>query len=59
MNLMLLRNNFTIAVIPVERRSNYINSLEKASVEHDGSDFLKFIVVCLDDVLNLYFTIVR
>ncbi len=57
MNLMLLRDNFTIAVIQNKRRADYINSLEKASVEHDGSDFLKFIVDCVRDVLDLYFTI--
>ncbi|MCK4520456.1 Fic family protein [Candidatus Parcubacteria bacterium] len=59
MNLMLLRDSYPITIIPLEKRGIYINALEKASVQHDGSDFLSFIVECMNDVLNFYFSIVN
>ena len=57
MNLMLLRNNFVITIIPIEKRSKYIDALEKSSVQSDSKDFLEFIVECMDNVLNLYFQV--
>jgi Fic family protein len=57
MNLMLLRNNYVITIIPVEKRSRYIDALEKSSVQRNGKDFLEFIFECIDNVLNLYFQV--
>ncbi len=59
MNLMLLRDSYPITIIPLEKRGIYINALEKASVQHNGKDFLSFILECINDVLNLYFSIVN
>ena len=59
MNLILLRENFVIAIVPVKKRAEYINALEESSVNHNGKDFLKFIVDCIDEVLDFYFMVVK
>lgn len=43
MNTLLVTTGLPWRVIPVEQRSIYMASLEKASVEGDISDFAKFI----------------
>ena len=59
MNLMLLRDKYPITIIPLEKRGIYINALEKASVQHNGKDFLSFILECMNDVLDLYFSTMK
>ena len=43
LNVMLASGGYNWMVIPVERRQEYMKSLEKASVEGDISDFTKVI----------------
>jgi hypothetical protein len=43
MNLMLASGGYQWTVIPVEKRTEYMDSLEKASVKQDISDFTRFI----------------
>ncbi|MEO8231832.1 MAG: Fic family protein, partial [Ignavibacteriota bacterium] len=43
MNVMLASGGFHWTVIPLERRTDYMNALEKASVEQNINDFAKFI----------------
>lgn len=44
MNSQLVTGGYDWVVIPVERRSEYMKSLEKASVEEDIADFCRFVV---------------
>jgi hypothetical protein len=43
MNCMLASGGYPWTVIPVEKRDEYMASLEKASVDHDITDFTSFI----------------
>jgi hypothetical protein len=43
MNVMLSSGGYPWTVIPVERRTEYMNSLETASVTGDFTPFAKFI----------------
>jgi hypothetical protein len=43
MNAMLISGGYEWTVIPVERRTEYMKALEKASVEGDINDFANFI----------------
>jgi hypothetical protein len=42
-NTMLASGGYSWKVIPVEKRNDYMESLEKASVEQDITDFVKFL----------------
>lgn len=54
MNLLLLRAGYPITIIPLAKRSRYMNALEKASVEHDGKPFMEFLIECMEEVFLLY-----
>lgn len=43
MNVMLCTGGYQWTVVPVERRREYMASLEKASVEADITDFARLI----------------
>ena len=43
MNLMLAAGGYPWLVIPVERRNDYMQTLEKASVDQDIIPFAKFL----------------
>ena len=43
MNVMLASGGFSWTVIPLEKRKDYMNALEKASVGQNIDDFAKFI----------------
>jgi hypothetical protein len=48
MNVMFAAGNFSWTIIPVERRSEYMEALEQASVYQDIVPFSKFIASCID-----------
>ncbi|MDD7317911.1 MAG: Fic family protein [Prevotella sp.] len=48
MNTMLSTGGYSWTVIPVERRSSYMQALEKAGVEGDVTDFVKLIAGLLE-----------
>ena len=43
MNCMMASGGFQWTIIPVEKRNEYLDALEKASVDNDISDFTKFL----------------
>ena len=43
MNIMLASGGYSWIVIPLEKRNEYMASLEKASVKQNITDFTKFI----------------
>jgi hypothetical protein len=50
MNAMLISGGYEWTVIPVERRPEYMNALEKASVKGDITDFANFIGSLIVDI---------
>src|SRR5271155_5282581 len=48
MNVMLASGGYPWTVIPVEERDTYMKSLEKASVDQNIEDFVKFIAYLVD-----------
>ena len=44
MNSQLVTGGYNWVVVPVKRRDEYMQALEKASVEEDISLFVKFII---------------
>ena len=46
MNVSLISSGYRWKVIPVERRDDYMSSLEKASVTGEIDDFVNFVVSC-------------
>ena len=52
MNVMLASGGYPWTVIPVEERSQYMLSLEKASVEQDIKPFAKFIAWLVEAGMN-------
>lgn len=54
MNLILMRNEYPIAVIRMEDRDEYINALEKASVEKDINDFIQIVEEAVNRSLDMY-----
>jgi hypothetical protein len=52
MNIMLASGGYPWTVIPVEKRSEYMSALEKASTESDISAFSKFIAYLVNEGLK-------
>lgn len=48
LNLMLVTSGYPWTVVPVEKREEYMASLEKASIQGDITDFAKFIAKLID-----------
>ncbi|SHJ48164.1 hypothetical protein SAMN02744037_00148 [Tepidibacter formicigenes DSM 15518] len=57
-NLILMRSGYPICVIKMEDRDEYMNALEKASVDNDYTDFIKIIEKAVDTSLDMYLYIV-
>lgn len=53
MNLMLAAGGYPWLVIPVERRNDYMEALEAASVDQDITPFTKFLADLLEHQINL------
>lgn len=51
MNLMLAAGGYPWLVIPVERRNEYMDALESASVDQNIAPFAKFLADLLKDQL--------
>lgn len=52
MNLMLASGGYQWTVIPVEKRDEYMKSLESASVDQDIVPFTRFLAECLEECLE-------
>ncbi|MCT4593679.1 MAG: hypothetical protein N4A57_05350 [Anaeromicrobium sp.] len=53
-----MKNGYPICVIKMEDRGEYMNALEKASVEDNYDDFIKIIEKAVDASLDNYLYIV-
>ena len=54
MNMILIKHGYTVAVIPVEERGQYIGMLEQADKTEDLGEFITYIAYCCEHTLNLH-----
>ena len=54
MNMILIKHGYTVAVVPVEERDQYIGMLEQADKTEDLAEFITYIAHCCEYTLNLH-----
>jgi len=54
MNMILIKHGYTVAVVPVEEREQYIGILEQADKTEDLVEFISYIAHCCEYTLNLH-----
>ena len=54
MNMFLIRHGYTVAIIPIQERNRYIDSLEQADKSEDLAEFITYIAACCEYTLNLH-----
>ncbi|MXX14072.1 MAG: Fic family protein [Gemmatimonadetes bacterium] len=59
MNMILIKHGYTVAVVPVEERNQYIGMLEQADKTEDLADFITYIAHCCKYTLNLHLKAAR
>lgn len=58
-NMILIKHGYTVAIIPIQERSQYINSLEQADQSEDLAEFIAYIAHCCEYALNLHLKAAR
>ena len=59
MNMILIKHGYTVAVVPVEERDQYIGMLEQADKTEDLVEFISYIAHCCEYTLNLHLKAAR
>ena len=59
MNMILIRHGYTVALIRLESRDDYLNHLERADRSEDLTEFIDFIASSCEYSLNLYLKAAR
>lgn len=59
MNMILIKHGYTVAIIPIQERDQYINSLEQADKSEDLAEFISYIAHCCEYALNLHLKAAR
>lgn len=59
MNMILIKYGYTVAVVPVEERGQYIGMLEQADKTEDLAEFITYIAQCCKYALNLHLKAAR
>lgn len=59
MNMILIKHGYTVAIIPIQERNRYINSLEQADKSEDLAEFIAYIAHCCEYTLNLHLKAAR
>ena len=59
MNMILIKHGYTVAIVPIQERNQYINSLEQADKSEDLAEFIAYIAQCCGYALNLHLKAVR
>ena len=59
MNMILIKHGYTVAVVPVEEREQYIGILEQADKTEDLAEFISYIAHCCEYTLNLHLKAAR
>ena len=59
MNLILIKHGYTVAIIPVSRRKQYIEGLERIDKTEDLAEFIDYVAACSEYALNLHLRAAR
>lgn len=59
MNMILIKHGYTVAIIPIEEREQYIQTLEQADKSEDLAEFITYIAHCCEYALNLHLKAAR
>ena len=59
MNMILIKHGYTVAVVPIEEREQYIGILEQADKTEDLGEFITYIAYCCEHTLNLHLKAAR
>ena len=59
MNMILIKHGYTVAVVPVGEREQYIGILEQADKTEDLAEFITYIAHCCEHTLNLHLKAAR
>ncbi len=54
MNMILIRHGYTVAIVPIQERNRYIESLERADKSEDLAEFIAYVASCCEYTLNLH-----
>ena len=57
MNLILMKHGYPAAVLPVSKRLDYYNALDKTHTENDYDDFIKLIADIVEESFKPYWFI--
>ena len=59
MNLILIKHGYTVAIIPIQERNRYIESLEQADKSEDLAEFIAYVAGCCEYTLGLHLKAAR
>ncbi len=59
MNMILIKHGYTVAIVPRDERSRYIEMLEQADQSEDLGEFIAFLAGCCRYALNLHLKAAR
>ena len=59
MNMILIKHGYKVAIVPIQERNQYINSLEQADKSEDLAEFIAYIAQCCGYALNLHLKAAR
>lgn len=59
MNMILIKHGYTVAVVPIGERDQYIGMLEQADKTEDLAEFITYIAHCCEYTLNLHLKAAR
>ncbi len=59
MNMILIKHGYTVAIVPIDERNQYINSLEQADQSEDLAQFIAYTAQCCECALNLHLKAAR
>ena len=59
MNMILIKHGYTVAIIPIQERNRYIESLERADKSEDLAEFIDYVADCCEYSLNLHLRAAR
>ena len=54
MNMILIKHGYTVAIIPIQERNRYIDTLEQADKSEDLGEFITYVAGCCEHTLNLH-----
>ena len=59
MNMILIKHGYTVAMIPLEERDDYLSTLEQADKTEDLTEFINYIANCCKYALTLHLKAAR